>query len=142
MTDNATDLSAVMARLDALERENAALRAGNEPAKPKPAPKKTGSDTHRATARGHALGELIEPGEMVPAGVPISENWMEPVKKGDRALAGAMQEAQADHPGDADLTQVGLPGLKAMAAERGINPKGLSEDDLIAAIKAEREPTI
>lgn len=104
--------------------------------------KHTGSDTHRATARGYADGQLIEEGDLVPAGVPVSDEWMEPLKKSDRALAGAMQEAQADHPMDADLTQLSKQALEAMAAERGINVKGLSKDDLITAIKAEREPTI
>jgi hypothetical protein len=48
--------------------------------------KKTGSDTHRATQRGYAVdqktgaGVLVEEGELVPAGIPVSENWMEPVK--------------------------------------------------------------
>jgi hypothetical protein len=103
---------------------------------------KTGSDTHRATARGHAQGQLIEEGEVVPAGTPISEEWMEQVKKGVHALSGAIQEAQADHPGDVDLTKASKSALEAMALERGINVQGLSKDDLIVAIKAEREPTI
>jgi hypothetical protein len=52
--------------------------------------KKTGSDTHRATQRGYAVdqktgaGVLVEEGELVPAGIPVSENWMEPVKAGLR----------------------------------------------------------
>jgi hypothetical protein len=107
----------------------------------------TGADTHRATERGYAIpdgtnaGQLIEDGDMIPANVPVG-SWMEPVKGKDRALAGAVAEALDESPKDVDLTQVGVPGLKAMAAERGINPKGLSEADLITAIKAEREKTI
>jgi hypothetical protein len=107
--------------------------------------KKTGSETHRATQRGYAVdpktnaGVLVEEGEMVPANIPVSENWMEPVKKSERALAGAIDEANDPHPKDADLTQVGMAGLQAMAAERGINSQGLSKKDLIAAIKAHVE---
>lgn len=108
--------------------------------------KKTGANTHRATQRGYAVdptslaGVLVEPGEPVPAGIPVSTEWMEPVKRGDRALAGAMDEALDQTPKDVDLTQVGMAGLKAMAAERHINPKGLSEDELILAIKAKDDP--
>lgn len=118
--------------------------------------KLTGDNTHRATQRGYAVqqateknpspgGVLIGPEEetdIVPANVPISDEWMEPIKKGDRNLARAVSEAQQDHPTDADLTALSKPALEAMAAERGINVKGLSKDDLITAIKAEREPTI
>ena len=104
---------------------------------------KTGDNTHRATARGYAIvnnqGVLVEEGEMVPSGTPVSEEWMVKVKASDRSLAGALDEALERPQKDADLTQVGLPGLKAMAAERGINPKGLSEEDLITAIKAHAE---
>lgn len=116
--------------------------------------KKTGANTHRATRRGYAVdpntgaGVLVEEGEFVPAGIPIAheddediENgWMQPVSKADARLGAAMEEALDPIQKDADLTQVGLPGLKAMAAERGINSKGLSEKDLIAAIKAKDDP--
>jgi hypothetical protein len=113
--------------------------------------KLTGANTHRANQRGYAIpqagpaegraGILVEPGEIVPADVPVSDVWMDPIK-GSRNLAAAVQEAQQDHPTDADLTQLSKPALEAMAAERGINVKGLSKDDLITAIHAEREPTI
>lgn len=109
--------------------------------------KKTGSDTHRATQRGYAVdqksgaGILVEEGELVPAGIPVSENWMEPVK-GSKALAGALEEGLDPHPKDVDLTQLSKPALEAMAAERGINVKGLSKDDLVTAIKGADEPTL
>lgn len=105
--------------------------------------KTTGVDTHRATERGYVTdpdsgaGHLVEAGELVPAGFPVGE-WMEPVK-GSKALAGAIEEAGELHPKDADLTQLSKPALEAMAAERGINVKGLSKDELITAIKAKRE---
>ena len=41
-------------------------------------PKKTGEATHRATERGYAGGAIIEPGEPVPAGIPVSIHWMAP----------------------------------------------------------------
>jgi hypothetical protein len=107
--------------------------------------KKTGADTHRATQRGYAVdtttgaGVLVEAGELVPANIPVSDEWMERVK-GDRELAAAIAEGQDPLPKDVDLTQLSKPALEAMAAERGINPKGLSKDDLITAIKAADEP--
>lgn len=114
--------------------------------------KLTGDNTHRATQRGYAIpqtdpvearaGVLVEQGEMVPAKTPVSEEWMEPVKSGDRRLAQAVEEAGQDHPTDVDLTALSKSALQAMAAERGINVNGLGKEDLITAIKAEREPTI
>lgn len=109
--------------------------------------KKTGADTHRATQRGYATdpttgaGVLVEAGDMVPADIPVSDEWMEPVKKADRALEGAIAEGQDPLPKDVDLTQLSKSALEALAAERGINVKGLSKDDLISAIKAADEPT-
>jgi hypothetical protein len=111
--------------------------------------KTTGTNTHQATQRGYAVdpdskaGTLVEPGEMVPAGIPVSTEWMEPVAKGDRAVAAAAQEAIDPHPKDVNLTALNVAALQAMAAERGINVEQngtpLSKKDLIAAIKAARE---
>lgn len=98
--------------------------------------KNTGAGTHRATMRGYAGGEIIEEGKLVPAGVPVSDNWMERVKKGDEKLARAIEEATDPSPDDVDLTQLSKAALEAMGAERGINPKGLSKADLITAINA------
>lgn len=97
--------------------------------------KQTGVNTHRATERGYAAGELIEPGRIVPAGVPVSKNWMEPLR-GEGRLARAMEEAQDPQPDDVDLTQLAKSALQALAADHGINVGGLSKEDLIAAIKA------
>lgn len=118
--------------------------------------KLTGVNTHRATQRGYAVpqpteadpspgGVLVGPDEetaIVPAGVPVSENWMEPIASKDRRMAQAVEEALDEHPKDADLTALSKSALEAMAAERGINVKGLSKEELITAIRAEREPTI
>ncbi len=101
--------------------------------------KETTAGSHRATQRGYAGGELIEPGKLVPANTPVSEEWMEPTKKGGEALARAIDEAQDMRNDDVDLTALSKPALEAMAAERGINVKGLTKDDLITAIKAEAE---
>lgn len=109
--------------------------------------KKTGSETHRATERGYAVdpntgaGVLVEPGEMVPADQPVSENWMEPVKKSEQKLAGAIEEALDPLKKDVDLTKLDKAALQAMAAERGINVDGLGPKDLITAIKAADDPT-
>lgn len=112
----------------------------------------TGDNTHRATQRGYAIpqvdppearaGVLVEEGEVVPAKVPVSDTWMEPLKKGEGKLARAVQEALDESPKDTDLTALSKSALEAMAAERGVNVKGLSKEDLITAIRAEREPTI
>lgn len=101
----------------------------------------TGVNTHRATQRGYAKGMLIEPEDFVPDGVTISDAWMEEVE-GSAKRARAVREAQADHPGDPNLEALSKAALEAMAAERGVNTAGLSKDDLIVAIRAEREPTI
>ena len=101
--------------------------------------KMTTATSHRATQRGYAGGEIVEPGDLVPADTPVSENWMEPVKKGEQAVARAVEEAQDPHNRDVDLTALSKQALEAMAAERGINVKGLTKEDLITAIKAEAE---
>jgi hypothetical protein len=108
--------------------------------------KKTGSDTHVATQRGYAVdsktsaGLLVEPGEFVPADVPVSEEWMKPVKAGDRRLMDAVQEGLDPLPKDVDLTKLDKSALQAMAAERGINVDGLSKADLVTAVKAADDP--
>jgi hypothetical protein len=104
--------------------------------------KNTGNQTHRATQRGYAAGQLIEEGEFVPEDVPVSDEWMEPLDKKEAKLTAAVNEAQDESPKDTDLTQLSKQALEAMAAERGVNVGGLSKADLITAIKAEREPTI
>lgn len=53
--------------------------------------KLTGANTHVATARGYA-DTIIEAGEMVPAGIPVSTEWMEPTGK-NAALLAATQAA-------------------------------------------------
>jgi len=98
--------------------------------------KLTGSNTHRATEPGYALGQLVETGAFVPAGVTISENWMEKVKGGTNELERAVNEALDPQPGDVDLTKLSKPALEAKAVDHGINPANLSKDDLITAIKA------
>jgi hypothetical protein len=45
----------------------------------------TAENSHRAVERGMVSGTketgpyLVEPGETLPGGVPISERWMEPI---------------------------------------------------------------
>lgn len=100
--------------------------------------KMTTAVSHRATERGYAGGELVEPGDLVPAGTPVG-SWMELIAKREQTLARAVEEAQDPIHRDVDLTALSKQALEAMAAERGINVKGLSKDDLITAISAEAE---
>jgi hypothetical protein len=108
--------------------------------------KRTGSNTHMATARGYAInsagaGELVEPEDIVPADVPVSDEWMRPLSKHDARLQDAVREGQDPIKRDVDYTQLTLAALQALAAERGINVEGLKKDDLITAIKAADDPT-
>lgn len=98
------------------------------------AEKLTKAGSHRATERGYAGGELIEPGKLVPADVPVG-SWMKRTD-GNSDLERAIDEAQDPQPGDVDLMQLSKAALEAMGADHGINPRGLSKDDLITAIKA------
>jgi hypothetical protein len=98
---------------------------------------KTGAGTHRATERGYAGGEVIEPNQMVPPGTPVSENWMAKVKKGGEDLALAVEEAQSPRNDDPDLTTLSKQALEALAVDHGITkPGNLSKQDLITAIRA------
>lgn len=109
---------------------------------------RTGSDTHRATARGYAIpdnangaGVLVEDGEIVPADVPVGD-WMEKLPKGKRALEAAVAEAQQPLKDDPALNELSLAALQALATDAGVTSvKGLSKDDLIAAINAQRDNT-
>lgn len=124
------------------DNETGELTAKEQEAAIKAAPK-TGANTHRATERGYAEGQLIEEGDIIPAGVVIADadddgGWMEKIK-GNKDLAAAVEEALDPHPKDVDMTALSKPALEAMAAERGINAGGLSKADLITAIAAARE---
>lgn len=110
---------------------------------------RTKLNSHRAIARGYAVadgsqgaGVLVEDGEIVPADVPVSEEWMVKVKKGSHAVEDAVAEAQQPLKDDPDLTQLSKSALEVLATEAGVTSvKGLSKDDLIAAINAQRDNT-
>lgn len=106
--------------------------------------KETGSRTHRATQRGYGAGQLVEEGMIVPPGVPVSTEWMEPIKAKDRAVESAVEQGQQAKKDDVDLTALSLAALEAMAAERGIDAKQdgkkLTKPELITAIKAADNP--
>jgi hypothetical protein len=110
---------------------------------------RTKANSHRATMRGYAVpdggngaGVLVEDGEIVPANVPVSDEWMAKIKKGDRALEDAVAEVQQPLKDDPDYTQLTNSALQALATEAGVtNVRGLSKDDLITAIKAARDNT-
>lgn len=98
----------------------------------------TGAHTHKAIERGYAKGQLVEIGEFVPEGVTVSDVWMEKLSKEEARDLQVSNEATDPKPKDADLTQLTLPALQAMAAERGVNVKGLNKEKLIDAINAAR----
>lgn len=101
---------------------------------------KTGAVTHRATERGYSIvngaGELVEAGDIVPPGNPISDAWMEKVSGKEDKVQRAVDDAMAFPPPNPDLSQLSKQALEAMATERNISVRGLSKDDLITAIKA------
>lgn len=101
----------------------------------------TKQNSHRATMRGYAFGELIEPGFLVPAGIAVSTEWMEPVK-GSRALAEAVEQAVSAHPDDVDLTSQSKAALEGLALSLDIDPAGLNKAELIATITAKRADPI
>lgn len=102
--------------------------------------KETKHGSHKAIARGYAGGNIIEAGQIVPPDVPVSDEWMEPVKGKSTAAERAIEDVSKDRKDDPDLTSLSKAALEAMAVERGVTSvKGLSKDDLIAAIQASDE---
>lgn len=157
MTDNietAPDLAAVMARLEAAEaRAEAAEKAAaeakadaakvgttTEPAKKK-APKSTGINTHKANQRGYADGMLIEAGEFVPADVPVSAEWMEPVSKKQAAQDRGIEEALSADDADVDVEALKGDALTAYAASLHINRGEQTDKQLRASVTAKRANT-
>jgi hypothetical protein len=110
---------------------------------------RTKANSHRATARGYAVpddangaGVLVEDGEIVPANVPVADEWMEKISKKSSAAEDAVLEAQQPLKDDPDYTQLSISSLQTLATDAGVTSiKGLSKDDLIAAIKAQRDNT-
>lgn len=83
-------------------------------------------------------------GRMYAAGEPFvtadepGEQW-ETVTKGEAAAATAAQKGPPD---DVPLDALSGDALKAFAATKGVNPKGLSDKDLRTAIAAADEPAL
>lgn len=46
----------------------------------------TAPGSHVATHRGYASGTIIEPGDPVPAGIAVADEWMAAVPPADPAL--------------------------------------------------------
>lgn len=100
---------------------------------------KTGPNTHRATQRGYADGQLIEPGQFVPAGVAVSDEWMESLTKREAKLQRATDQALDPHPEDVDVSKLKGDALTGYAASLNINRDKLSDADLRKAVAAKRE---
>lgn len=92
---------------------------------------------YRATARGYAEGRIIEAGETFTTKADKG-SWMEPLGKDTRsARERAVDDTLSPISDDPDLTTFSKEALEAEALRYGLtNAKGLSKDDLIAAIKA------
>ena len=101
----------------------------------------TKTNSHRAIERGYAGGDLVEPGELVPAGIPVSDEWMESVNKKEADLIRATQEALSPNEADVDLNALKGDALTAHAAGLHINRGDLSDKDLRAAVAAKRADT-
>ncbi len=92
---------------------------------------------YRATARGYVDGVVREPGDIFATREPQG-SWMESLKgKGQTARERAVDDTMASRSDDPDLSTFSIEALQAEALRFGLtNAKGLSKDDLIAAIRA------
>jgi hypothetical protein len=86
-------LEAAELRAEAAEQalKDALAAKGIIPAPAKRTFAKTKEGSHVATMRGYVNGHMIEEGMPVPAGIPVSTEWMAPAKK-----AKAEDEAEAE----------------------------------------------
>lgn len=83
-------------------------------------------------------GRLYAAGEVFVTDQEPNDNW-KAVGKTEKAALDAADKTQH---GDAPLEGIGLSGLRALAADKRVNHKGLSEAELITAIKAADEPAL
>lgn len=75
-------------------------------------------------------------GEVFVTNAEPGKTW-EPVDKTEKAVADAIKPLKDDVP----LEGLSKAALEAVAVDKGVNPTGLSKDDLITAIKASDDPT-
>lgn len=94
--------------------------------------------SYRANERGYVDGQLIEPGQVFSS-AGFKGSWAEPLTEKDAAMARAAEQALDPQPDDVEIQGLSRPALEAMAAERGIDPKNLDDDQLVDAIKAARD---
>lgn len=141
--DQSALIAELMARVEAAEKVAAEAKAASGKGEPKPkkAPPLTKANQYKATARGHALGELIEEGQLVPAGVPVSDLWMEKVDKKEAAVTRGLEEALDQNDADVNLSELKGDALTAYAAGLHINRGDMSDKDLRAVIAAKRADT-
>ena len=103
---------------------------------------KVGAGTHRATACGYGAGDvLVEVGQTVPAGTPVSTEWMERVDGKAEPMMKAVEAALNPQPDDIDYTKLSKAALEGMCAERSIPTDGLSVKQMIDVLKASHDPT-
>lgn len=95
---------------------------------------------YKALERGYVDGKIVEEGEVFFTKADKGQ-WMEKVKKGDDyGVDAAVDEAQYAKKADIDYEGMSQPALEVMAALAGVSKPGeLSKDELITAIKAQRQ---
>lgn len=103
--------------------------------------KLTTTNSHRATERGYDGVEIVEAGEMVTAGIPVSAEWMEPVNKREAELTRALDEALDPNDADVNVEELSGDALTGYAAGLSINRGKLNDKDLRAAVTAKRADT-
>lgn len=98
----------------------------------------TKAKTYTAPHAVYTGGRMYDPGEPFTTDAPKGKEWdtISPVEKA------AAEASDPKNQQDIDYTKMSKSALEAVAAEKGVNPSGLSKDDLIDAIKAANEPAL
>jgi hypothetical protein len=129
---------AARAKTDASEARAAKVR-GEPRAAAAPSLEKKSKEPklYRALARGYIDGMIREPGDIF-ATADTPGTWMEPVGKGKESrVAEAVSDTMSTKKDDPNLENFSRGALEAEYLRLGgTDPKGLSDDDLITAIRA------
>lgn len=80
-TEKTLDAEALAKQVEELKAQLAEAKSGPKAEAKAKAVELTKPGSHVATQRGYANGQIIEKDRPVPAGTPISENWMKTAPK-------------------------------------------------------------